>query len=98
MVLKEFDPAAASNGEVLICYFYNSLRSSIWAQFDKQSWNLDTWEQVIKTDIDAEAKTACQPQSLIKEIDSCCLWDHCPSKTDKPIKEQKDSNSYKSKL
>ena len=42
IVLKEFDPAAASTEEVLICYFCNSLRPSIQAQTDEQSRDLDT--------------------------------------------------------
>ena len=60
-VLKEFDPAAASTKEVLICYFCDGLRSSIRAQTDEWGWDLDTWEEVIKKTLDAEAKTTCQP-------------------------------------
>ena len=33
----------------------------------------------------------------MKEMDSRCPQDHQPSKTSKPTKEQKNSNSHKSK-
>ena len=60
----------ASNKEVLIYHFRNALKSSIWAQSDKQGWDLDIWEKSIKKTIYIEAKAAHQLQSLIKEIDS----------------------------
>ena len=72
-VFKEFDLAAAPTEEVLICYFCDGLRPSIRAQTDKRGRDLDTWEEVIKKAIDVEAKAARQPQSLMKEIDNCCL-------------------------
>ena len=91
-VLRKFDPTAAPTEEVLICYFCNGLKPSIWAQTDAQGQNLDTWEEAIKKVIDAEAKVARQPQSLIKEMHNCCLQGHRPTKTDKPAKEPKDTN------
>ena len=69
-VLREFDSTAAPNEEVLICYFYNSLKSSIQAQKDERGRDLDTWEEAIKKTIDVEAKAACQPQSLMREINN----------------------------
>ena len=71
-VLKKFDPAVIPTKEVLICYFCNRLRSSIQAQTDKRGRDLDTWEEAIKKVIATKTKAACQPQSLIKEIDNCC--------------------------
>ena len=41
-MLKEFDLAAGPNEELLICYFPNGLRLSIWAQSNKQGQDLDT--------------------------------------------------------
>ena len=96
-VLKEFDPAAAPNEEVLICYFCNGLRPSIWAQSNKRGWDLDIWEETIKKAIDVEAKRAYQPQFLMKEMVSCCPQYHRFFKTDRSAREQKDSNSHKSK-
>ena len=71
-VLKEFDPAAAPTKEVLIRYFCDGLRPSIGAQTDERGQDLDTWEKAIKKAIDAEAKAARQPESLMKEMDNCC--------------------------
>ena len=72
-VLKEFDPAAAPTERVLICYFCDGLRPSIRAQTNERGQDLDSWEEAIEKAINAEAKTARQPQSLIKEMDNCCL-------------------------
>ena len=58
-VLKEFDFATVPNEEVLIRYFCNSLRPSIWAQTDEQVWDLDTREEAIKETINVEAKVTC---------------------------------------
>ena len=96
-VLKEFDPAVAPTEEVLICYFCNGLKPSIQAQTDEQSRDLDTWKEVIKNDIDAEAKAACQPQSLMKEIDNCCFWGHRPTKINELAKKPKDTNKNNSR-
>ena len=96
-VLKKFDPAPVLNKEVLICYFCNGLRLSIWAQSNKWDWDLDIWKKAIKKDINVEAKVACQPWSLMNEIDRRRCTGHQPSKTNKPAKEQKDSDSHKSK-
>ena len=91
-LLREFDSAAASNKEVLICYFCDSLRPSIRAQTDERGWDLDIWEEVIKKAINAEAKTACQPQSLMREMDNRCCQGHHPVKFDELTKKSKDSD------
>ena len=96
-MLKEFDSVAAPNEEVQICYFRNGLTLSIWAQSNKKGRDLDIWKKAIEKAIHAKAKTICQPQFLIEEIDNCCLWDHQSFKIDKPAKEQKNSDSHKSK-
>ena len=72
-VLREFDSAAAPNEEVLIRYFCDGLRPSIRTQTDERGRDLDTWEEAIKKAINAEAKAACQPQSLMREMDNQCL-------------------------
>ena len=64
---------------------------------DEQGWDMDTWEEVIKKAIDAEAKAACQPQFVMKEMGNYCPWGHRPTKTDKPTREPKDTNKNSSK-
>ena len=92
-VLKEFNPVAAPTEEVLICYFCDGLRPSIRAQTNKRVQDLDTWEEAIKKTIDAEAKAACQPQSLRKEMDNRCPQCHWPTKTDEPAREPSDTDN-----
>ena len=58
IVLKEFVSSAAPNKEVLICYFRNGPRPSIWAQSNKLNQDLDIWKEVIEKAINAEAKAA----------------------------------------
>ena len=41
-VFQEFDPAATPNKEIIIRYFWESLRPSIWAQLDAQGRDLDS--------------------------------------------------------
>ena len=95
IVLREFNSAAAPNKKVLICYFCDGLRPSIQAQTDERGQDLDTWEEAIKKSINAKAKTACQPQSLMREMDNWCPRGHRPVKFDEPTKESKnlDKNS-----
>ena len=96
-VLNKFNPATAPTEEVLICYFCDSLRSSIQAQTDARGQDLDIWEEAIKKTIDAKAKTACQSQSLIKEMDNRCLQAHRPTKTDEPAKKGRNTNKNSSR-
>ena len=71
-VLREFDSTTAPNEGVLICYFCDGLRPSIQAQTNEQGQDLDTWKEAIKKSMNAETKAACQPQSLMREIDNQC--------------------------
>ena len=97
IVLGELDSASAPSEEVLICYYHDSLRSSIQAQTDKQVWDLNSWEEAIKNAIDVESKAARQPQSLMREVDNWCLWGHRLVKFDEPTKESKDFNKDSSR-
>ena len=96
-VFREFNFAATPNEEGLICYFCDSLKPSIQAQTDKRGQDLDTWEEAIKKTIDAEAKIACQPWSLMKEIDNWSSRGYRPVKFDEPTKESKDSDKNSSR-
>ena len=91
-MLKKFNSATAFTDEVLICYFCDSLRPSIQAQTDERGQDLDTWKEAIKKAIDIETKTACQPQSPIKEMDNGYPEGHQPTQTDEPAKKPKNTN------
>lgn len=81
-VLKEFDPIAAPNEEVLIRYFRDGLRPSIRAQLDERGRDLDSWDKVVEKAIDAEAQAIIQPPSGTWEIDSRCTCGQRPAKKD----------------
>ncbi len=87
-VLKKFDPFAITNKEILICYLWEGLHSSIWAQLDNQGRNLDGWDKVVEKAVSVEAKANLQPPSGTREIDSKYLKGYKPS-----IKKDKD-NTY----
>ena len=83
-VLREFDPVAAPNEDILIRYFRKGLRPSIRAQLDARGRELDSWHN-------ADVKTLLQLPSGTREIDAKCLRGYRPAK-----KEDKDSGKNKS--
>lgn len=63
-ILKKFDDITAPTNNLLIRYFRNGLRSSIYTQLDKRDRDLDDWQAVIERAVDIEAKTAWHTPSL----------------------------------
>ena len=55
---KKFISVFTPNKEVLIYYFCNSLKPSIWAQTNKHSRDLNICKKAIKKTINVEAKAA----------------------------------------
>ena len=99
-VLKEFDPIAAPDEEVLIRYFRDGLRPSIQAQMDNRNRELDSWDEVLEKAIEAEAKASLQPASSVREMDSRCYRGRRPVKKDEtsaPSKFSRDDNREKAK-
>lgn len=47
-ILKEFNPIAGLNKDVLIWYFWDNLCPSIQTQSDKRGKHLDMWNKVIQ--------------------------------------------------
>ena len=90
-MLKEFDPVAASNKEVLICYFQEDLRLSIQAKIDSCHREFNFWNKVLNKSIKTESKTALQSPTSIREMDAC-RW-----KSQRPNKKKKTSKSHKEK-
>ena len=74
---------------VLIRLFRNSLWPSIRAQAKQDSYQKNTWEQVIKKAIIVEAKATLNLPSWVQEIDVCCPRSNQSSfKADKYTKEK----------
>ncbi len=90
-VLKEFDPVAAPNEDLLIRYFRDGLRPSIRAQLDEWDRDLDNWQEVIERCINAKAKAGRQASLLTKESDSRCPRGHRPLRS-KESRDQKEEN------
>ena len=86
-ILREFDPTAVLNEETLIRYFRDGLRSYIRAQLNERGRHLDNWEEAIEKAIDAEAKAARQPTSLMKEINARCARGNRPMRSEEPDKD-----------
>ena len=86
-VLREFDPAAAPNEEIMIRCFREGLRPSIRAQLDVRGRDLDSWEEAVEKAVNTEAKASLQSPASTRDIDSRCLWGNRPAK-----REEKDSD------
>ncbi len=102
--MKEFDPTGTPNKITLIRYFWEGLHPSIQVQLDHQRRDLDDWEEVVEKAGDAEVKANLQPPFYVRDIDTRCSKNHCPSaKKDKEDTYQelqneasKDKNKTKS--
>ena len=86
-VLREFDPAATLNEEIMIRYFREGLRPFVRAQFDAKGGDLDSWEKVVEKTVNVEAKTFLQSSANTRNMDSRCLRGNRPAR-----KEEKNSN------
>ena len=92
-VLREFDPAAAQNKEILIQCFLEDLRPFIRAQIDVRVKDLSSWKEAVEKAVNAEAKAMLQSSSTTRNIDSRC---HRENRLAKKKKEKKDSGKNKS--
>ena len=98
-ILLEYDPVGAPTKPTMLRYFREDLKPSILAELEHQDLELESFDQMVKKAVDAEAKSSLRPRSSTKEIDQ-----HCPrgNQPDNSIKSQsstmKDPRSEKSKV
>ena len=71
-ILQEFDKEGAPKESDLIWFFRKSLRPSIKAQMKQRRQEYNSWDELVKKAINAEAKTSLQPPSILLEIDQRC--------------------------
>lgn len=64
-ILKEFKSVVAPMDDLLIWYFCNGMRPSIFTQLDKKDRKLDDWQAVIKHAVDVEANAVWQAPLLM---------------------------------
>lgn len=93
VVLKEFNAIVAPSKDLLIGYFRDGLKLSIYAQLDKKNRDLENWQDLIKQTIDTKAKVGWQPFSLLWERDTCYLWYYKQMKD----KESKNKKNFEAK-
>ena len=88
--LQKFDLIAIPNKKIIIRYFWEDLKPSIWVQLNAQDRYLKSWKEAIEKAVNAEAKTLLQSSSNTRKIDS-----KCPQKSKPDKKEEKDSKKIK---
>lgn len=88
--MKEFDLTITSNKKTLTCYFCKELYSFIPSLLNNWKYDLDLWEEVVKTIVDTKIKASLQLPSRTREIDSKCSKSYKPS-----AKKNKDKSNQK---
>ena len=90
----------------MIRYFREGLQPTVRVEMEQRGQELNTFEELVKKTVDAEAKATFQPHCYARKTDQYCLWSSQPStaKTttqNQPMKDPKveepKSRSQKSK-
>ena len=68
-ILLEYNPVGAPIKPTILRYFWESLKPSILAELEHRDLELESFDQMVKKAIDAEAKSALCPRSSTKEMD-----------------------------
>ena len=68
-ILLEYDPVGAPTKPTMLRYFREGLKSSIIAELKHRDLELESFDQMVKKAVDAEAKSALRPRSSTKEMD-----------------------------
>lgn len=93
-ILKKFHNITTPMDDLLIWYFWDGMRLSICAQWDKREYNLDNWQVVIKQAIYAKAKAAWQAFLLVWKSDAYYPHNQRYLKNEKS-KDEKNSKAKK---
>ena len=71
-ILLEYDPVGAPTEPTMLRYFCEGLKSSVLAELEHRNLELESFNQMVKKAVDAEAKSALRPRSSTKEMDQNC--------------------------
>ena len=71
----------------MLRYFREGLKPSILAELEHRDLELESFDQMVKKAVDAEAKSALRPRSSTKEMDQ-----HCP-RGNRPTNSTKSQDS-----
>ena len=86
-ILLEYDPVGAPTKPTMLRYFREGLKPSILAELEHRDLELESFDQMVKKAVDAEAKSALRPRSSTKEMDQ-----HCP-RGNRPTNSTKSQGS-----
>ena len=86
-ILLEYDPVGAPTEPTMLRYFREGLKPSILAELEHRDLELESFNQMVKKAVDAEAKSALRPCSSTKEMDQ-----HCP-RGNRPANSTKSQSS-----
>ena len=73
-ILIEFDPGCAPEEGTMIQYFREGLRLSMQVEMEQRGRELDSFKEIVKKAVDAEAKAAFRPRSYARNTNQHCLW------------------------
>ena len=93
VVLQKFDPAAASNEEIMIRYFLEGLKPSVRAKLDAWGRDLDSWEEVVEKAIIIEVKAILQSSSSTRNMDLRCFRGNKPAKKEEKNSDKKNKST-----
>ena len=78
-ILIEFDPEYAPEEDTMIRYFWKGLCPLVRVKIEQRGQELDSFEELVKKAVDAEAKTALRLRSYTCETNQHCLRGIRPS-------------------
>ena len=98
-ILIEFDPKCAPEEGTMIWYFQEGLRLLIRVKIEQRGWELDSFKELVKKAVEAEAKATLRPRSYARKTDWYCFRDSRPSaaKTSTKGQPMKDPKVEESK-
>ena len=80
-ILVKFDVDGALVKSNLIQFFWEDLKPLIKAQMEPCSQEYDSWDELVKNTVAAEAKANLQPSYYSRDMDNHCLKSNRPSHT-----------------
>ena len=86
-ILLEYDSVGAPTEPTMLRYFREGLKSSILPKLEHWDLELESFDQMVKKAVNAEAKSALRPRSSTKEMDQ-----HCP-RGNRPANSTKSQGS-----
>lgn len=93
-ISKEFNGFVTYTNNLIIWYFPDDFKPSIYRQLNKRNCNLDDQQAIFKGTVDAKVKAACQAFLLMQKSDTNCPHSHKPPKYEES-NNQKDSKIQK---